>query len=474
MSLIIDEATVIDGETEYPITGASVWIEGGRIKVVGQRNEWVVPSAVRVIDGRGKFVIPGLMDANVHLLLDMRLENLVRYENRYADLICEAAQVALKNGVTTVFDTWGPRVPLIAVRDRINKGELLGSRIFCAGNIIGLGGPFSEDFLSKSAEIASAALVDRVNLIWTENVGPSLTWMTPAQVAQEVREYIGKGLDFIKYASSEHRVPIGSSAFLAFSPQAQQAIVEEVHAAGLTVQAHTQSVEALRVAIEAGCNIIQHCNITGPVAIPKSTLQQLVDRNTASTVFPLTQRRYEWFKDHGDTLTSRLFTVATVETNVANLIESGAIILLATDSGVLAAESATDAALGAVYSGEDNLFELGQGHFNWLKAMQEKGMSPMALLKSATRNIAAAYGKLKELGTIEAGKIADLLILDKNPLLSAENYRCIHMIIKDGDIVDRGALPMSPLLTRPADKSTAENSLRSRTRAGGLPLCCGF
>jgi imidazolonepropionase-like amidohydrolase len=471
MSLLITGAIIMDGVSERPIVGKDIWIEGSRIKAIGRRGN---STDAQVIDASGKFVVPGLLDANVHLLLDMRLENLVRYEHRYEDLIIEAAQVALKNGVTTVFDTWGPRRYLIAVRERIAAGEIAGSRIFCAGNIVGLDGPCSADFLAKSAEIASSVLVERINSTWAESVGPELTWMTPEQVAERIRAYATTGIDFVKYAGSEHRVPTGPSAFLAFSPRCQKAIVEEAHRAGLTAQAHTQSVEALHVAIEAGCEIIQHCNITGSVPIPQETLALLVERKTASTVFPITRRRYAWFKERGDIVTSRLFTSASVETNVRNLIQSGATLLMATDAGILAAETSTDPALGAVYSGEENLFELGQGHFHWLKAMEEHGLAPMAMLKAATRNIAVAYGKDKDLGTLEPGKIADMLILDQDPLRSADNYRSIRTVIKEGSVIDRASLPLEPLLTKPVESSAMESVSRSPgTRSTGFPGCCG-
>ena len=82
----------------------------------------------------------------------------------------------------------------------------------------------------------------------------------------------------------------------------------------------------------------------------------------------------------------------------------------------------------------------------------------MTLLKAATRNIAVAYGKDKDLGTLEAGKIADLLILDKNPLQAAANYRGIHAIFKDGVRVDREALPAAPLLTGPLEPPAEEEA----------------
>jgi cytosine/adenosine deaminase-related metal-dependent hydrolase len=72
----------------------------------------------------------------------------------------------------------------------------------------------------------------------------------------------------------------------------------------------------------------------------------------------------------------------------------------------------------------------------------------MELLRAATRNIALAYGKDDELGTLEPGKHADMLILDHDPLLSAKNYRSIRCVIKDGVLIDHDALPSEPILTR--------------------------
>src|SRR5258708_33834973 len=77
------------------------------------------------------------------------------------------------------------------------------------------------------------------------------------QVAREVGKYIGKGIDFVKYASNEHGIP---GAFLAFSPAVQAAIVAEAHSHGITARAHTMTAEGLRIAVEAGSDLIQHAN----------------------------------------------------------------------------------------------------------------------------------------------------------------------------------------------------------------------
>lgn len=471
MSLLISGATIIDGVAESPIEGRSIWIDGGRIKAIGTRDELKAASAVKVIDARGKYVIPGLMNANVHLLIDRRLENLVRYMGRYEELIAEAAQLALKNGLTTVFDTNGMRKPLVAARDRIAAGEIPGSRIFCSGWIVGMDGPFSRDYNQKAAEVASVDLVKRINSLCVENMGPDLMWMTPDQVAHEVRTHIAKGIDFIKYAANDH---LGAS--LSFSERVQSALVEECHRAGITAQAHTTSVEGVWTAIQAGCDLLQHVNVTGPVPLPEATLELLANRKTGAVVFPFTQRRLDVImKQRGGELAQvqrRLF--ASIDTNCRNLIRCGAVILLANDGGIRAPEAQNDPRTKDIWiaPGEDNLNDLREGHFFWFKAMEEKGMAPMAMLKAATRNIAVAYGKDKDLGTLEPGKIADLLILNKDPLQSSENYRGIHMILKDGAIVDRDALPVNPMLTRPAEPLPEEAATYGRYAVGSFPPCC--
>jgi|SRR5579871_6376098 len=455
--LAVVGATIIDGNGGKPIEEGVVLIKGGRLLAVGDKST-IVPPVAQVISAAGKYVIPGLMDANVHLLVDVRLENLARHLGHYEDLIAEAAQVALKSGLTTVFDSWGPRRFLISVRDRINAGTLQGSRIFCAGNIVGFDGPLSEDFQAKDAQVASASFTERINAIWVENVGRHLMWLTPERVAEEVRAYIAKGVDFIKYASNDH----SPGAFLAFSPRTQCAIVEEAHRAGLTAQAHTTSVEGLRIAIEAGCDLIQHANITGPTAIPDTTLEMMVRRKTSAVVFPLSQERLELFNSKADAM-ARCVWSAT-DTNARNLIRCGASVLMAFDSGIHAPEPTSDPF--------HDWAMLGQSHFEWFKAMEEKGCAPMAILKAATRNIAVAYGKDRDLGTLEPGKIADLVILDKDPLRGAENYRSIYQVIKDGVVIDRNTLPVNPILTKPMEPPCTEQAAYIPfSRSGQFPMC---
>lgn len=357
----------------------------------------------------------------------------------------------MKSGLTTVFDTWGPRRHLMSVRDKIDAGEILRSRIFCAGNIVGLDGPYSSDFMVKVAEVASESFVRHINAIWVENVGRHLMFLPPDEVAREVRRYIGKGIDFLKYAANEHGIP---GAFLAFSPPAQAAIVAEAHSAGITAQAHTMTVEGLRMAVEAGCDLIQHANVTGPVPIPQPTLDLMAERHTGAVVFPFTQQRLDWIT--ANVSAGELTTWHASDVNARNLIGSGAPLLLANDGSIIPPGRFSPGAKSWAWPGDDSLVDLESGHFAWFKAMQEKGCPPMAMLKAATRNIAVAYGKGDELGTLERGKIADLLILGQNPLRAAEHYRSIETIIQGGKIIDTTKLPERNILTGPLEPAPEE------------------
>jgi imidazolonepropionase-like amidohydrolase len=475
-SFAVTGGTVMDGNGGTPLKDSVILIEGNRITAVGGRD-MPLPSDIHEVDARGKFVIPGLMNANVHLFgVLLTLERLARHLDNPDEIIVEAAQVALKSGQTTVFDTWGPRRFLMKVRDDINSGKVVGSRFFCAGNIVGFDGPLSADFVAKASEVVTSIFAKRVNSIFVENVGRHLMWLTPAGVAKEVRAYITKGIDFIKYGSNEHYWA-SAGAFLAFSTRAQTAIVEETHRAGLTAQAHSMSVEGLHAAVESGCDLVTHCNITGPTAIPNETLELMAKRRTGAVIFPQSEKQMQWIKEKVSDIEWLLWQ--STDINARNLIQSGAPLLLANDGCLWPPEVKLDPWLSKSWVSapeESNLGSLGQGHFFWFEAMEEKGCRPMDMLQAATKNIAIAYKKEKDLGTIEKGKLADLVILDKDPLIAAANYRTIYLVIKDGAVIDRTRLPEKPILSAgleapPDEEASYIAAIPSGPRLPMCPMC---
>lgn len=436
-------ATLIDGRGGAPVPNATIVIANGRITAAGASVP--VPAGARRIEAQGRWVIPGLMDANVHLVYGISLEYLARYEGRFEDPILEAAQVGLKNGLTTMFDSWGPLQPLLNARDRINQGKDPGSRLFVAGNIIGFTGPIGRDFNAAAETEATKPFMKRINDLWEVGTGPELMWLTPDSLRVEMRKYAERPLDFLKYGVSGHTL----METLMFSPEQQRVIIEEGHRAGKIVQTHSTSVESLRQAIELGVDMMQHCSITGRMPVPDATIRLLIEKKVWCAVQPNTTKNLAAQITAGASFPPRVYfaeLVKVADENERRLIAAGAPMLLATDAGITHPDqwASVPAAMR-----EENSTELGPAHFRWFQAMAEKGMKPMDMLLAATRNIAMAYHVIDDFGTLEPGKRADLLILDADPLADINNIQKIGTVMKDGVVVDRGRLPLKPDLTAP-------------------------
>jgi imidazolonepropionase-like amidohydrolase len=419
-----------------------VVISDGKFSAAGPTGSVDVPADAQVRDLGGAFLIPGLMDANIHLVSARTPDTLLEFEGRYQELAFEAAELALKYGLTTVFDTWGPAGPLINARDLINAGERTGSRFFCAGNILGLNGPMSQDFF-KTGSTFEPATLDRINQIWEVGCGTNLIQLTVEGIGEAVAGYIdATGVDFIKYAASDHR----SEGFLLFSEQAQKKIVDVCHEKGLLVQAHTTSVESLRMEVDAGNDLLQHPDHTGRTPIPEKLMAQIVEKQLPCMTLMTTQRYTDWL---ASTRPDRAESKLVSQQNNRTFIEQGARVLLTTDAFAYGQRVKNHAGFrpGILEdSVPDMPTQIGRGHFLWIKAAWEMGLAPMEVLRSATAYIAQAYGKDDLYGTVTPGKAADLVVLDADPLAAPENYGRIRDVIKDGVTVDRAALGADRLL----------------------------
>lgn len=467
-------ATVIDGNGGPPLVNATLIIQGKRIVELGPRDRVKVPANALVIDAAGKYVTPGFIDVNVHvtgagfmeelfpLLLYGEPNPLLKYG--YA---LEAAQMALKFGVTTVRDTYGPLPPLLELRDAIARGDAIGPRLLVAGDIIGWGGP-------HHGEGALTLIQERWNDYFHAYapVGRELTTMYPDQARVALSAYIDKGPDFIKIGVTSHSYspPIN----MTFSPRVLRALVEEAHKRGLKVDVHSSMAEGHLMAAVAGVDVITHaeagaqelsdeivtvlrerkviCAIFGGmVAGPVSEYAEARQRppSAAADVTPRVRQAIWPQRDSVSRLPvssdarlrARLggwgWDVDLRRRNAKKLIQGGCIIAVGTD----ASPSPWPELRGPA---SPYFPDTGVGTIIAIEALVRLGMTPGDAIVSATKHGAMAAGKLDQFGTLEVGKLADLLLLRADPLADISNIRTVETVVKEGQVVDPATLPTKP------------------------------
>lgn len=454
--------TVIDGTGAAPKSGMTVTIADGRIQSIG-RDAPGAAGGAQVIDGRGKFLLPGFIDSNVHATAygnPNRRDTSVKYADRNEELAIEFVQRQLKAGVTTIRDSYGLLPPLIAVRDRIARGEVAGPRMLVAGNIVGWGGPFSLTFsLSKESDLS--LFQEKWNDLIAQGAGEELVDMTPEELRVAIRAYLDKGVDFVKYGGTSHNA---RPSLIGFSPRQQAVIVEETHKRGHMVDTHATTPEGLRLAVEAGTDVIQHPELNSR-DLPDDLIALIIKRHALCAMranMVTGDLRKAQMKRRADAL-ARLASAPAPQTtaeqrrraaetgedeeiqrrNAERLIRAGCEVTIATDN----------------YLGDAPEFrrapkppeqEPGEGSLRAIEGLVELGMTPMQAIVSATRNGAHAAGMAKDLGTIEQGKIADLILLDRDPIADIHAIRSLDMVIARGRVVDLAALPDHRIFSAPA------------------------
>ena len=454
-SVVIENVTLIDGNGGKPGKGMYVTVIGGKIDAISGAAPEGLGADVMRISGRGKYLLPGFIDTNVHASVygnSRRRETAVKYGPRNYELAEEFAQRQLKYGITTFRDSYGSLLPLMQVRDAIERGEIIGPRMLVAGNIVGWGGPFSLTFsLMKESDLT--LFQEEWNDIIAQGAGEELMDMGPEELRVAINAYLDKGPNFIKYGGTSHfRYP----SLIGFSPRAQRVIVEETHKRGLVAETHATSTEALRLAVEAGIDFIQHPEILS-APYPDELIAMIVEGDVICGLRSntLTGERWQTHLAKREQAMEELEGAPAPTTsaeyrrrldrlghwyqlerdNAQRLIAAGCRITIATDN----------------YQGrapefrretKSEIQEAGIGSIIAIEGLVELGMTPMQAIVAGTKNGAIASRGLDEFGTIEVGKSADLLLLDANPLRDIRNIRKQRMVMARGNIIDTDTLPL--------------------------------
>ena len=418
-TLLIENVTVIDGTGGPPDAGAFVLIEDGRISRVS-RSEIERPEGSRNIDGSGKFLIPGLMDMHIHLQggAEVTPEGLVVSDEGRAKGI-RALHGYLYSGVTSIFDAGNVPDYTLGLRDEERNGSLLSPRIFATGAIVTYPGSHGGNNF--------ATLVDS----WPEAI-PAL------------ESHIATGPDVLKLTLEERGW--GARPMISILPlDLMQRIIEFYNNNGIRTTAHTSSEYRARQAIFAGIDTLAHPVIQGPVS---DDFARLMGAKKIPMVTTLTiGENYSRLAEHPEYLDEPLYQ-ATLTAEEIQLLKTEKrkeyqerkwtwwmkIMTTIAQENVRKIHDAG----GVLVAGTDQT--TGPALHRELELLADAGISPADIIRIATLNGAIFLGKEKELGSIEQGKMADLVLLGADPTQDIRNARQIVQVIKAGKVIDRSKL----------------------------------
>ena len=419
--LLIKNGTLIDGSGSDPFRNALIVVEGNRITHVGPANGSTRPETPddAVIDAAGKFILPGLIDAHCHISLHQGALPGVKYASSAEFCTLWAAYVigrVLRAGVTSIAVPGGKWFTDVTVREAVEGGLLEGPRMVVAGRALSnYGGIFDPDPYPAYAG--------------TPDDTAGVLCNTRDAFIGETRKQCKRGVDLIK---------IGDSAWGDVQTVADDeiaAVVDEAHRHNVKVTIHSRGSTSTRAAAKAGVDLIYHADLASeddldiiakagiPIAPVLTSPWIGVQHGAAARGF-------------GDPVRDRLR--AQLDTSfqmIRNARARGIPVLSGSDSGNASAFSH-----GRWHGKETDLF------------VNEVGMTPMEAIVANTSRNAAMVNLVGEIGVIAAGKLADIVIWDKDPLADItvlQRPSEIAVIIKDGRIVDREARGFLPLGQEP-------------------------
>ena len=399
----IQAGALLDRPGRAPRGPSTIVVRGGKVAEV--RDGFAAPEAgARVIDLRDQFVLPGLIDMHVHIFTDDdKLQARLQQNNRDIEdnfvIGVDNARRTLEAGFTTIRDLGSDARSVTALRDGISRGLLAGPTIVPAGRGISITSGHGDPANNQNRDAAAAARARADNLC-----------NGPEDCRRAVREQISKGAEVIKFmATGGVNSDIAGGLNQQMMPDEMKAIVDTAHMFGRKVAAHAHGADGVRAALEAGVDSIEHGIYTDEAAIAvfKRRGAYLVPTMLAPKA-ALEQARAG--SRNPNTLAKAEEANKVAGTNWARAIRSGVKIAFGTDSGV------------GSHGTNGQEFAL----------MVAAGMTPAAAIQAATVNAADLLGRSATLGTIEAGKDADLVAVARSPLTDVTELERVRFVMRRG------------------------------------------
>lgn len=391
----ITGATVVNLNGGAPLTDAVVVIENGKIVQVGSRNSTAVPDKANVVRADGLWLIPGLMNMHVHFGLKLPGKMQAELANETVPELtlrmAATAEESLLSGVTTVRLTGEQHHTGIALRKAIAKGEVPGPRIFTAGDGVSITGGHG----GKRGE----------------------TFDGPYELVKAARREISAGADWIKIAISGGIATDGGDiAEALMTPEEIAAVVDAAHRFGAKVAAHSGSSAATTTAVEAGIDSIEH-----GYTLDRKILKRMAKNGTwlVPTIVvsqPATQPFFErigspqWYLERRDSVGREHWRALEMA------IEEGVNIALGSDQHP---HEPNDGTTATVREAEYYV---------------QAGMTPLEALRAATIEPARMLGIDSTVGSLEVGKVADIVAVTADPVESISALREIVFVMKDGTV----------------------------------------
>ena len=389
---------LIDGKSDTPISNTVIVIEGDKIVSVTAGGS--VPADVEMIDLSNATVLPGFVDAHTHVLLqgDITAEDydkqLLKQSIPYrAILAARNAQIALSHGFTVLRDleTEGAMYADVDVKKAINEGEIPGPHMQVATRAMAPTGAYP--LFGYSWELSVPRGVQTVDGV--------------DEIRKAVREQIMNGADWIKYYS-DHGYFYGPDGVLHshvnFTDEEAHALVEETHRIGKKVAAHAIGNDGIAAALRAGADTIEHGD-----GLTEPQMEEMARRGTywvptiAVGAYVANGRQGNWPK-----------MVDTEKAAFQLALKKNVKIVLGTDAG----------------------------GFDWRDLNEAKefeyyvnyGMTPMQAIRTATTSAAELLGWSDRMGTVEAGKWADLVAVSGDPLKDITELERVKFVMKSGAV----------------------------------------
>jgi imidazolonepropionase-like amidohydrolase len=394
VNVLINAGKVVKGTGVDPIEKGAILISDNKIAEVGQQGDIKAENGTEILDARDKTVVPGLIDCHVHLCHTYQTWTHSKYMAQEITssvlLGVSNAEQCIKSGVLTVRDLGCGHTGIFQLRSAINSGQIVGPRLLVCGQPIAMtGGHWWQ--MSQEAD------------------GPS-------EVRKAVRDQLRWGADCIKFmVTGGAGLQYEEITEVQLNLDELTAGVEEAKKKNKPVCAHVGNPEGALVCVEAGVDSIEHGTILGEKALDAM--------KRAGSFYVPTLLCYWEIATKGKELGAREDNIRKARAIIDSHREA---FQRAYRMGINIA-TGTDRVWGKIFVGESLISEM--------ELMVKYGMAPMDAIKAATYTSACNLGIEKFAGTLERGKLADLVIVEGDPLENMSNLRRVYRVMKEGKIV---------------------------------------